>query len=258
MKKRNPVTKVLVTIFILTACGALMASFLGDRTDAAAKKSYVFKKYLKADDIKIHTAADSVVTLTGTVSEWSHRTLAEETVIGLPGVTRVENKLDVTGGKPDETSDAWIAMKIRFVLMFHKDVSYLKTNVDVKEGVVALKGLALNDAQKELTTEYASDVEGVKSVKNEMKVEHSKKTTVEKVGEYIDDASITSQVKIALLFHKSTSVLKIKVETNNGVVTVSGIAKNSAERELVGKLVENIKGVKTLKNNITLEAVSMK
>ena len=79
------------------------------------------------------------------------------------------------------------------------------------------------------------------------------KTTVEKVGEYIDDASITAQVKLALLFHRSTSAISTKVETKNGVVTVMGLAKNSAEKDLVGKLVTNIKGVKGLKNKMTVE-----
>jgi osmotically-inducible protein OsmY len=208
---------------------------------------------LKGDDIKVDASKDGSVTLTGTVAEWSHRSLAEETVLGLPGVIRVENKLEVTGGHPDETSDTWIGMKIKFVLMFHKNVSGMKTDVDVKDGIVTLHGEATTEAQKELTTEYAKDVDGVKSVNNDMTVDKTKKSTVDKVGEYVDDASITAQVKVALLFHQSTSAIKTKVETKNGVVTVSGMAKNNAEKDLVGKLVDNIKGVKSLKNKMTIE-----
>jgi hyperosmotically inducible protein len=128
----------------------------------------------------------------------------------------------------------------------------------VKEGVATLRGKASSEAQKELTTEYAKDVEGVKSVKNDLIVEKPVKTTVEKVGEYIDDASITSQVKLALLFHHSTSVIKTKVETKDGIVTINGIAKNGAEKDLVGKLVTDINGVKTVKNEMTIVEVSMK
>jgi osmotically-inducible protein OsmY len=237
---------------VLGAGGILLATQMGDRIESSAKNSYVFKTYLQGDDIKIEVMNDSNVTLTGTVAEWSHRSLAEETVLGLPGVLRVENKLEVKSGKPDETSDGWIGMKVKFVLLFHRNVSGLKTDVDVKDGIVTLRGEASTEAQKELSTEYAKDVEGVKSVKNDMTVEKTKKTTVDKVGEYVDDASITAQVKVALLFHRSTSAMKTKVETKNGVVTVSGIAKNAAEKELVGKLVNNIKGVKSLKNKMTL------
>ena len=253
MKRLNPVTMITAAVVILGVSGALLATQMSDRIESSAKKSYVFMTFLKGDDIKIQTMNDSSVTLTGTVSEWSHRSLAEETVAGLPGVKRVDNKLEAKGGQPDGISDTWIGMKVKFMLLFHRNVSNLKTEVDVKDGIVTLHGQASTEAQKELTTEYVKDVDGVKSVQNDMTVEKTKNATVEKVSEFIDDASITAQVKLALLFHRSTSVIKTKVETINGIVTVSGVAKNSAEKDLVGKLVSDIKGVKEIKNEMTIE-----
>jgi osmotically-inducible protein OsmY len=138
------------------------------------------------------------------------------------------------------------------MLMFHRHVSSLKTDVDVKDGIVTLRGEATSEAQKELTTEDVKDVEGVLSVKNDMTVGKPTETTVEKVSEFIDDASITAQVKLALMFHHSTSAIKTKVETKDGIVTVSGVATSGAEKDLVGKLVNNIKGVKDLKNEMTI------
>jgi osmotically-inducible protein OsmY len=73
------------------------------------------------------------------------------------------------------------------------------------------------------------------------------------MGEKIDDASITAQVKMALLNHSSTSALETKVETTNGVVTLSGKARNAAEKDLVTKLVKDINGVKSVKNRMTVE-----
>ena len=69
----------------------------------------------------------------------------------------------------------------------------------------------------------------------------------------IDDASITAQVKMTLLFHRSTSALNTKVETNDGVVTMHGKASNAAEKELVTKLVNDINGVKSVNNRMTIE-----
>jgi osmotically-inducible protein OsmY len=280
MKTHKRVTMIMAAVVILGASGALLANQMNDRIESSAKKTYVFMTYLKADDIKIQAADDSVVTLTGTVSEWPHRSLAEDAVAGLPGVKRVDNKLEVKGEQPAENSDAWIGMKVKSMLLYHRNVSGLKTEVDVKEGVVILHGQASSQAQKELTTEYVKDVEGVKSVKNDMTVavekavektekpaaekaektsaEKTGKTTGEKMSEYIDDASITAQIKSALLFHRSTSALKTKVESKDGIVTVKGAAKNSAEKDLVGKLVNDIKGVKGLKNEMTIEQTSMK
>ena len=72
-------------------------------------------------------------------------------------------------------------------------------------------------------------------------------------SEKIDDASITAQVKTALFTHRSTSSLKTKVVTRDGEVTLTGIAKNAAEKSLVTKLVEDVHGVKGVKNEMTVE-----
>ncbi len=102
--------------------------------------------------------------------------------------------------------------KVKTTLLFHRSVSGCKTEVNVKDGIVTLQGEATSQAQKDLTTEYAKDVEGVKDVKNEMTVAKTSKKT-RTVGEKIDDASITAQVKMTLLYHRSTSALNTKVET---------------------------------------------
>jgi osmotically-inducible protein OsmY len=73
-------------------------------------------------------------------------------------------------------------------------------------------------------------------------------------SEKIDDASITAQVKASLLSHRSTSAVKTKVQTTDGVVTVTGIAKNAAEKSLVTKLVNDINGVGSVINNMTIAA----
>jgi osmotically-inducible protein OsmY len=74
------------------------------------------------------------------------------------------------------------------------------------------------------------------------------------VGEKIDDTSITTQVKYALFSHKSTSALKTKIITTDGVVAVSGEAGSDAEKTLVSKLAESIRGVKSVTNNMTVKA----
>ncbi len=73
------------------------------------------------------------------------------------------------------------------------------------------------------------------------------------MGEDIDDASITAQVKLSLLFHGSTSAHNTKVETTEGVVTLYGKAKNAAEKDLVTKLASDINGVKGINNRMTVE-----
>ena len=257
--------KAICSISVMVAAAALLAlgtpvlaSEMDDRIELSARKSHVFRSYLGGDDIKIQSK-DGAVTLTGTVSEESHKALAYETVAGLPGVKSVDNKLGLKDTPPAENSDAWLSAKVKATLLFHQSVSASKTEVDVKDGIVTLRGEAATQARKELTTEYAKDIEGVKDVNNEMTVSMppmpsmppiSTKTTV---GEDIDDASVTAQVKISLLYHRSTSALNTKVETNKGVVTLYGKAKNAAEKDLAAKLANDINGVKSVNNRMTVE-----
>ncbi len=247
-------------LFALLAVGALSltstslrASETDDRIESSAKKSYVFKTQLKDDSIKTESK-NGAVTLTGTVALSSHKSLAQDTVESLPGVKSVDNQLKVKGESPAEHSDGWIGLKVKTALLFHRNVRATKTDVNVKNGLVILSGEASSLAQKELTTEYAKDVEGVKEVKNEMTVAKTPAHTAETIGEKIDDASITAQVKSSLMSHRSTSALKTKVETTDGVVTLSGIAKNAAEKSLVTKLVTDIEGVTSVINNMTIAA----
>ncbi|HEU5070703.1 MAG TPA: BON domain-containing protein [Verrucomicrobiae bacterium] len=253
MKRIYPLALLVATGALLVATTSLRASDTDDRIEASASKSYVFKTYLKDDAIKTESK-DGAVTLTGTVAEANHKSLAEDTVESLPGVTSVDNQLTVKGEGPAEHSDAWLGTKVKTTLLFHRNVRATKTDVNVADGVVTLSGEASSLAQKELTTEYASDVEGVKSVKNDMTIDKAEAPVKETIGDKIDDASITAQVKSELLSHHSTSALKTKVETTDGVVTVSGIARNSAEKSLVTKLVNDINGVTSVINNMTIAA----
>lgn len=138
-------------------------------------------------------------------------------------------------------------------LLFHRNVSGSTTDVFVKDGIVSLRGEASSEAQKELTAEYAMDVEGVKEVKNELTIA---KTPLQKesLSDKIDDASITAHVKSVLISHRSTSALKTKVETRSGVVNLTGIAKNDAEKSLVTKLVSDVMGVTSVVNEMTVAA----
>jgi len=253
MKAIFSVTAKLAAVVMLALFSVpVHAATMDSRIELSAKQSYVFKTYLQGDDIKIQSR-DGAVTLTGIVSENFHKSLAQETVAGLPGVKSVDNRLEVKGAPPTANSDAWLRDKVKVALLFHRNVSSGTTEVDVTDGIVTLRGEAANQSQKELSTEYARDVEGIKDVKNEMSVSKSLKKTPRTVGEKIDDASISAQVNMTLLNHRSTSVLNTSVKTKRGVVTVGGKARNAAEKELVTKLVSDINGVKSVKNQMSIE-----
>ena len=250
--------KAIYSIFLMVAAVALLvlsvpvhASKMDRRIESSAKQSYLFKTYLLGDDIKIESR-DGAVTLTGIVTEEFHKALAQETVANLPGVNSVDNRLEVKGERPAENSDAWLRMKVKTILFLHHSLSHSKIEVNVNDGIVTLQGEATSQAQKELTTKYAKDIEGVKDVNNEMTVTKTSKKT-RTVGEKIDDASITAQVKIALMYHRSTSAVNTKVTTKRGVVTLYGKASNETELNLATKLANDVNGVKGVKNRMIIQ-----
>lgn len=243
---------VVAIVAMLATSIQVFASDTDSRIESAAKDSYAFKTYLKDDDIKVESEK-GVVTLSGTVANEYHKSLASDTVEGLPGVKSVDNKLQLKASSPPTNSDAWLADKVKATLLFHRSVSATNTEVDAKDGIVTLRGNASSQAQKELTSEYAADVDGVKKVNNDMNVSGDAKPTPETAGDKIDDASITAQVKMELFLHRSTSAIHTSVKTKHGKVTLSGKAKNMAEKDLVTKLVEDVAGVQKVHNKMTIE-----
>jgi len=249
------IQKLSALFIVLAGPIALLASSATDRKiEEAAKASYNYRTVLE-DHVKVK-ASDGIVTLTGTVQDNDDKALAADTVENLPGVTAVKNEIKVKSDYP-EKSDAWMAFKIRSRLLVRANVSATSTKVSATDGVVTLSGTADNVAQKELTEVYAKEIDGVKSVRNEIVVNEkvaSNQAVGDTMGDKIDDASITSQVKYALLSHKATSAVKTKVTTEDGAITITGEAASDAEKSLVTKLAKDVRGVNSVNNNMTVKS----
>ena len=99
MKATYPLALSLMAGALLVTSPSLRASSTDSRIEASAAKSYVFKTTLKDDSITTQSK-DGIVTLTGTVADASHKSLAEDTVEGLPGVKSVNHQLLVKGEQP--------------------------------------------------------------------------------------------------------------------------------------------------------------
>ncbi|NMG36924.1 BON domain-containing protein [Azoarcus sp. TTM-91] len=73
------------------------------------------------------------------------------------------------------------------------------------------------------------------------------------VGQYVDDATITTRVKAKFAEDKAVSAMALQVETLRGTVQLSGFAKSSAEKSRAGVLAESVPGVKQVKNDIVVK-----
>jgi hyperosmotically inducible periplasmic protein len=74
----------------------------------------------------------------------------------------------------------------------------------------------------------------------------------ETVGAYIDDATITTQVKARMLDNPSVAGTSISVETLNGTVLLSGFAKSLTEKNTAGSIARDVNGVRSVRNEIVV------
>jgi hyperosmotically inducible periplasmic protein len=73
------------------------------------------------------------------------------------------------------------------------------------------------------------------------------------VGAYIDDTTITTQIKSRLLENKDVAGTSISVETLNGVVLLSGFAKNTTEKTTAESIARKVNGVRSVRNEIVVQ-----
>lgn len=72
------------------------------------------------------------------------------------------------------------------------------------------------------------------------------------VGEFVDDAAITTRVKAKFAEDPTVSMMSINVETLKGTVQLSGFAKSTAERSRAGEIARATPGVSSVKNDIVV------
>ncbi|MDO9318361.1 MAG: BON domain-containing protein [Gammaproteobacteria bacterium] len=131
-------------------------------------------------------------------------------------------------------------------------------DVDVMAGKATLTGRVDEDITKDLAREIALGVSGIESVDNQIEVQADLVRAMpdgknRSFGAVVDDASITAAVKSKLLWSRYTDGLKTEVNTENGVVTLSGTAGSGEARELADMLAENTNGVVSVKNDLTIQ-----
>jgi hyperosmotically inducible periplasmic protein len=164
------------------------------------------------------------------------------------------------GARAADRPDSWITTKVKSELAAHKDVSAIHTKVTTDDGIVTLTGNAKSTEEKELTGQYASEVEGVKKVDNRLVVINRKgESRMEKEGagsaalDKLDDASITGRVKTALAAHRGTSALHTDVDTKDGKVTLTGTATTDAQKTLAEKVARKVHGVRSVENDLEVK-----
>jgi osmotically-inducible protein OsmY len=70
------------------------------------------------------------------------------------------------------------------------------------------------------------------------------------VGQYVDDATITTRVKTRFAEDPKVSAMRISVETLNGTVQLSGFAVNDTERRRAAEIARSVPDVRDVRNDV--------
>jgi osmotically-inducible protein OsmY len=74
----------------------------------------------------------------------------------------------------------------------------------------------------------------------------------ETVGEYVDDATITTKVKAAMFDDPALKVMQIGVETMQNVVQLSGFVDSEQTKARAGERARSVTGVREVKNDLVV------
>lgn len=77
--------------------------------------------------------------------------------------------------------------------------------------------------------------------------------TGQKSGTYMDDSVITSKVKTEMTTDKEVKAHNINVNTTGGIVTLTGTAATTQEREKAVQIARGVAGVKSVQNDIRVQ-----
>jgi osmotically-inducible protein OsmY len=75
----------------------------------------------------------------------------------------------------------------------------------------------------------------------------------ESAGEYVDDSVITTKVKSLLAADDFLKSFQIGVETNKGIVQLSGSVASQNASDKASEIAKGVKGVKSVKNDLIVK-----
>ncbi|UXY10336.1 molecular chaperone OsmY [Kosakonia sp. ML.JS2a] len=160
---------------------------------------------------------------------------------------KIDSSMNKVGGFMD---DSTITAKVKAALVDHESIKSTDISVKTEKKVVTLSGFVESQAQAEQAVSVAKGVQGVASVSDKLHVRDGKNQSVKG---YAGDTATTSEIKAKLLADDVVPSRKVKVETTDGVVQLSGTVDSQAQSERAESIAKAIDGVKSVKNDLKVK-----
>jgi len=143
-------------------------------------------------------------------------------------------------------TDSWVTSKAKIALFGDDRVKGTQIKVETMKGMVTLRGKVDSEEAKSAAGEVVKGVEHVKGVKNDLQVV----APTERKSVDISDKDISARVEKRL--KQDSSLKKITVRTDAGVVTLTGEAPDITASAHASELASEVSGVQSVKNEVSL------
>ncbi len=199
---------------------------------------------IDASNVDAYADKTGKVTLTGTVSSLNSKEAVEEIAYKILGVTDVENELDVALPKRDiPITDQELEVYIREAFMRQSVIDSSKVSVVVKNGIANLEGVVDTFWKRNIASDLASQVIGVREVKNKIAVVPTQSRT---------DEEIARDIMSSLDRDISADIENIDISVENGRVTLSGVVSSGIAKDAAETAAKGTTGVKDIVNDLSI------
>jgi osmotically-inducible protein OsmY len=182
-----------------------------------------------------------VVTLAGHIDSFTEKWHAEQAAQRVSGVKALAVELEVILTGPNRRLDADIARSAENVL---SSSSYIITNpisVMVEHGWITLTGSVNWDYQKAAIVRSVSTLMGVKGVSDQITI-----------NPVVHSGSVKTSIEAALRRYAKEGKHEISVQVDEADVTLSGIVRDWAQRDVASDTAWRTPGVRKVINNILI------
>lgn len=143
--------------------------------------------------------------------------------------------------------DSALTAQVKSALIADPVTKARQINVETFRGVVQLGGFVDTASEKDRAAQVARGITGVKEVRNDLRV-----SSPQSAGQAVDDATLTIEVKAKLIDDPVTKAHHINVETQKGVVQLTGFVNSTEEKARAGELARTVDGVASLRNDLEI------
>jgi len=186
--------------------------------------------------------SNRTATLKGCVSTYPEKILAEIETQFIPEIESVVNEIEIKFPESyGRIEDKEVEEAVFCLLNANSEIATDNIKVSIENGKVELQGNVNSYWKKDKIRKIASQVKGVISVSDKIKVVPEEETKDSEIRE-----------SIITLMNKSVHIDadKVQLEVINGIVKLSGILPSMSMYNAVMKLVKSTKGVIEIRNDL--------